>query len=495
MTDSIQTVLKAALRTHFGIFAHKSFQTVAPGACFERNWHLDAMACHLEQCRLGNIKRLMISLPPRSGKSIYSSVALPAFILGRDPTRQVINVSYSSDLAADLTRQFRMVINSDWYRGLFPHVQVFKDTDSEFVTGQGGFRYATSVGGTLTGRGCDIAILDDVIKPEEAASESTRSACIYWFQRTLLTRLNDKQNGVIIVIMQRLHENDLIGHILETDPHGWVHLDLPAIAQEPQRIQIGDNAFHDRQVGDVLHPAREPLWVLEQQKLLMGSAAFSAQYLQRPVPATGDIVKKDWFKRYDRVPSIEPSDQVVLSLDTANKAGPRNDPSVCTTWLIKEKQYYLLDVTRTWLAFPDLRRFAIEHYLARRASAVLVEDAGSGTALIQELQRYGGINVIPCKPKGDKRDRLIGKTATIKSGRVHLPVEAPWLGVFEHEVLGFPNVRYDDQVDSLTQFLIWADEKTHVTFSYDMGEDHEIGAPSVDAVLAMPRSFFLSTSW
>jgi len=279
-------------------------------------------------------------------------------------------------------------------------------------------------------------------------------------------------------------------YLLETDPNGWDHLDLPAIAEEPQDIAIGNGLVRHRDVGDLLHPDREPLWVLDQQKMLMGTTAFSAQYLQRPVPATGNIVKRGWLKYYDSLPLRETGDLVVQSWDTAQKAQQRNDPSVGTTWLIKKKEFYLLDVLSERLDFPDLQKRVIDHYQKYQANVVLIEDSVSGTSLLQAMRRVGGINAIDCKPEGDKIMRLHAQTPIIEAGRVFLPKTAPWLSDFEREVLGFPNVRHDDQVDSLSQFLKWADARTHPSFSYDMGWDDDNGAPTAEAVLGMR-----STSW
>src|SRR5882672_7668010 len=221
-------LLDAVLRNDFCSFLRKCFNTIAPDTPFVENWHLHATAWELLRVRDGKVNRLIFNQPPRSLKSISVSVAYVAWVLGHDPTRRVIVVSYANDLAIELHRQFRMVIDAPWYRALLPAMRPAKDSGTELVTTAGGSRYATSVGGTLTGRGADLIVIDDPLKAEEAMSELARKRVIDWYAGTLVSRLNDKNNGPIIVVMQRLHENDLAGHVLGLG--GWEHLDLPAIA-------------------------------------------------------------------------------------------------------------------------------------------------------------------------------------------------------------------------------------------------------------------------
>ena len=225
-------LLEAILRTDLRFFIRKVFATICPGEPYLHNWHIEAIAYQLERVFLGKTTRLLINQPPRSLKSICVSVAYVAWLLGRDPTRRVIAVSYSGDFAAELHRQFRQVASSEWYAALFPHTRWAKETGLEFVTTLGGGRYATSVGGTLTGRGADLIVIDDPLNAAEAQSEAARKRVIDWFGGSLVSRLNDKRTGTIVAVMQRLHEDDLAGHVLRQG--GWEHLDLPAIAVEEQ---------------------------------------------------------------------------------------------------------------------------------------------------------------------------------------------------------------------------------------------------------------------
>jgi predicted phage terminase large subunit-like protein len=463
MNDYSRDMLNDALRHDFPSFIQRTFQTVAPGQDYLHNWHVEAIAWHLEQCRKGNIKRLIINVPPRYLKSICASVAFPAYLLGYDPTRRVICASYANELTAKHARDCRAVMESDFYKQLFPQTRLNpnKRAELDFETTRQGYRYGTSIGGALTGRGANYLVIDDIIKPTDAMSEVHRENVKQWYDGTLYSRLDSKKDDVIILVMQRVHVDDLVGYLLDKSDD-WVHLELPAIADEPQTIAMGDDTYHYRQVGDILHGEREPLEILEKIRAEMGSALFSAQYQQRPVPVEGNLVKWSWFGFYANPPAHDADGRIIQSWDTAAKAGELNDYSVCTTWLKKDAGYYLLDVLRDRLDYPSLKKRVIEMSHRFAAHSVLIEDMSSGTQLIDDL-RYGEtkstVRPIAFKPVGDKITRMSNQSATIESGKVFLPENASWLDDFKSELLAFPNGRHDDQVDSVSQFLTWAEEQ------------------------------------
>jgi predicted phage terminase large subunit-like protein len=448
-------LLDSRSRDSFAFFIRRTFQTVVPGQTYQDNWHIQAIAWHLEQCATGGITRLIITVPPRYLKSICGSVAFPAWVLGQQPSRRIICASYSESLARKHSRDCRTVMQETWYRRIFPGTRLNprKNTEPEFETTALGSRYATSVGGTLTGRGGDIIVIDDPLKPDEAMSKSGRSTVNEWFDSTLYSRLDDKRNGVIIVIMQRLHLEDLVGHVLQKEGP-WVHLNLPVVGDVDQDVDIGPGKVHRRRAGELLHPARESDAVLTDIKSNLGSFKYSAQYQQCPVPAEGEIIKSSWFRSYQQTPTQEPGDRIVQSWDTASKAEEMHDYSVCTTWLVKGKDYYLLHVLRVKLLYPELKRAIIDQALAFGAAEIIIEDKGSGTQLIQDLQGEPGIpRPIAFKPDTDKVTRMSAGSARIEAGQVHLPHQASWLEDFRSELLQFPSGQYDDQVDSLSQFL------------------------------------------
>jgi predicted phage terminase large subunit-like protein len=455
---SNKAVVRAAIHQDFGAFVVKVFQTLHPGNEYMHSRHVDAMTYALMQVYRGSTRRLVINVPPRHLKSVCVSIAFVAWALGHNPSLKFACVSYSDKLATDLARQFRKVITSDWYRALFPNVQLCKDTETECETTKGGKRFVVTVGGSFTGRGADIIIIDDVINVEDAQSDKLRHRANEWYRESIIARLDDKAKGAIILVAQRLHEDDLCGQVLRKG--GWSHLNLPAIAEEDQEISIGPNAVYRRKMGEVLHPEREPLAVLEEIKRDMRSVAFSAQYQQRPVPPEGNIIKRDWIRWYQTLPIRTPDAQVVQSWDIASTTADTSDWSVCTTWLMIRPTYYLLDVWRGRLQFPDLRHKVIELAREHKPNCLLIEEAGPGLHLVQELRAnpVPGVPVpIGILPEKSKEDRMMAQSVRFESGQVYLPEQAPWLAEYLHELLAFPSSRFDDQCDATSQFLQWAE--------------------------------------
>jgi hypothetical protein len=245
------------LRSNFPPFAVKAFNIVNPGEELNLTVAFTAIAHRLSEVVQGNTRRLIINVPPRSGKSLLTSIALPAFVLGRDPKRRIICASYSSELALKLARDCRALIQHSAYQRLFPATVIAgKNSETEFETAQGGFRYATSVGGTLTGRGGNLIIIDDPMKPEDAQSAAGRERVWQWFTGTLGSRLDNKAEDAIVLVMQRLHVDDLSGRLLQQG--GWEPLAIPAIAETEQVLTIAPGCIHVRKPGDVLDPGREP---------------------------------------------------------------------------------------------------------------------------------------------------------------------------------------------------------------------------------------------
>ena len=448
-------VLNAILRQNFPSFVRKVFITLSPGQPFIPCWHIAAMAYRLEQVRRGEITRLIINLPPRSLKSIAASVAFPAYVLGQDPTRRIICASYSADLSHKHANDFRAVLVSPWYRRLFPATRIGarKDSEGEIELTRRGFRLATSVGGTLTGRGGDIVIIDDPLKPLDAHYEPKRSAVNQWYANTLLSRLDDKRTGAIIIVMQRVHIDDLCGFVLGQSDQ-WTVLNLPAIAEHAEEVPLEVGTYYHRAVGEVLSHEREPLDTLEQLRLQLGSDLFSAQYQQAPVPPGGAMIKRQWIQRYTEPPPASRCLSVLQSWDTAAKGGPDNDWSVCTTWQqTRDCQWYLLDVWRARVDYPTLKARVEELACRWQARQVLIEEAGTAIGLIQELRsRVPGITAV--KPDRDKITRMSLASATFEARQVHLPERGAWLPELEAELFAFPGSRHDDQVDSVSQALL-----------------------------------------
>jgi predicted phage terminase large subunit-like protein len=461
MTEINQEFFRALMRRRLSLFVHDGFAHTQ-GQPLIANWHIQTICWHLEQVAKGKCRRLIITMPPRSLKSFIGSVAFPAWLLGQDPTRKVLTMSYSRELSARLTGDYRQLIATPAFRQLFPGMRPGrKNTEIEQYTSKGGFRYATSVGGTLTGQGGDILIVDDPIKADGAMSEAERNSVNNWFRNTVFTRLDNKLVGSIIILMQRLHQDDLVGHLTEEDGHGWTVVSIPAIATEDWSYRISDQPgreYPHRVEGEVLDPLREPLSVLDEIKRNIGTDRFSAQYQQIPVPPGGNLVRREWLIDCDELPDLQEANAIVQSWDTASNAEERNDFSVCTTWAVFGDQYYLVDVFRRRVEFPALKEAALSLIKRYRPNILMIENAGTGQSLRQELlvalreRRRRPVLHSPT-PRGDKITRVAGVTALLEQGRVRIPKEAKWRDEFLKEVLGFPSGKHDDQVDSLEQFL------------------------------------------
>jgi predicted phage terminase large subunit-like protein len=452
-----QREIDAALRLDLSLFAERSFLQLQPGTPFLPNWHIELMAAKLRDCALGKIRRLIINIPPRYMKSLTASVAFPAWLLGIDPTAQIVAVSYAQELANKHSLDCRAVIESDWYRRLFPatRLSASKNAVTEYATTKRGFRMATSVGGTLTGRGGEYIIIDDPIKPDDAASESVRTRGNDWFDGVLYTRQNNKNTSCIIIVMHRLHEDDLVGHVLEQEE--WEVLSLPAIAEEDQAFTVdtpwGEQTF-TRSTGGILHPAFESEEALKNTRATIGEYNFAGQYQQSPAPLGGGMVKKEWLKYY-KPGALPKFDQIIVSCDTGNKPTELADYSAITVWGYFDPNMYLLHVYRAKIDYPNLKRALIDIAARYHADVVLIEEKASGIQLLQELREAQVRGVKGYEPKGDKAMRLYAQCATIENGGLWLPAEAPWLPEYVHELTTFPGSKHDDMVDATSQVLEW----------------------------------------
>src|SRR5262249_21238862 len=295
-----------------------------------------------------------------------------------------------------------------------PHPK--RNTESEFMTTARGLRKAVSLGGAVTGHGADILIIDDMMKADDARSETERQRVHEFYEQTLFSRLNDKQNGAIIAIQQRLHEEDLAGYLLAKG--NFTHLELKAIAEEDEEPPLGGGRIYRRRKGEPLFPEREPITTLEEIRKEIGSAVFSAQYQQNPVPPDGNRLRWEWFGTYDERPPRPFFQMVVQSWDTAVTAEPKSDFSVCTTWGLREGKWYLLDVYRARLEYPALKRKVVELRDRWQADPVVVEKANTGYPLWQEFrsERLGRLELYT--PRDDKETRFAVQTDKIERGIV-----------------------------------------------------------------------------
>jgi predicted phage terminase large subunit-like protein len=456
MANSTLTSATAILRKDFVAFLTRAFHWLDPGSDFVPRWYVRYLAYELLECQAGNRPRMTISMPPRYGKSTIVSVIFVAWLLGHDPALRIFCVSYAQELAFKHSATFRILVEADWYRELCPKFQLDpnKCSEREVRTLANGYRYATSVGGPGTGLGGSIVILDDIIKAADANSEVARNSVINWMKNTLFSRPDNKAKQKLIVVGQRLHLQDPIGNLLEGGT-GWHPVTLPAIAEEIRTYKLArltGAAEYTPELGEVLDPVREPLEVLKQIMADMGAANFNAQYQQRPEYQEDAYINWEWFKRYEKPPPA--FDFVFLSVDPAIATNSTADWSVCLVMGVLGDDNYILHDERKRLGFDALAIRLDQLATTFRADSILIEKAGIGISLIGRLQEEKKHAIDHAPPRGSKKERLLAVLPVLETGHVWVPREAPWLETCRSEFLAFPNGRFDDQVDSLSQFLI-----------------------------------------
>ena len=449
----IRRHLDAASRLHFSFFLRRVMGTVNPGASYCHNWHIDAISEYLAACATGEITRLIINLPPRMLKSTLVSVAWPAWLLGHQPSMRMMVASYAQSLSIKHSTDCRLVVESPWYQRVFPEMRLSRDQNEKekFATTARGYRLAVSVGGSAIGEGGNILVVDDPINPLQVGHRLQRDRVNQWFDHTFVSRLDDKKRGAIVVVMQRLHAQDLSGYLLEKG--GWEQLSLPAIATETTWVQIGAVSYA-RAEGEALHSKRESLVMLERTKRELGSANFNAQYQQAPVTTVGALIKPHWFPRF-KASTLAGEGKYVQSWDTAVKAGMAHDASACATFLMVDGMHHLVDMLTVRLEYPDLKRLMVSHASRFNPETVLIEDKASGQSLLQDLRRETDLALCAIMPSEDKLTRMTRVTPLMEAGKLALPVNAPWLAAFEAEFFAFPDGGHDDQSDAVSQYLNW----------------------------------------
>ena len=331
---------------------------------------------------------------------------------------------------------------------------------SELVTTAGGGRYATSVGGTLTGRGADLIVIDDPLKAEEAMSEAARKRVIDWYAGTLVSRLNDKEHGPIVVVMQRLHENDLAGHLL--DQGGWEHLDLPAIAVDDSVVPLGRGKVMTRRIGDILHPERESKDALDRTKAEIGSLMFSAQYQQRPIPLEGNLIRRDWFRFYDALPK---SSAQAYRAELGHRHDDGRHQRLFRLHDMADDQSGLLPGRRIprppRIPCPSTQSCQSRGRARRRHRP----DRGCGSRHGSFCRTFGTTCRTECHARLVESRRAAKRIAwwpsrpRLRQGTSTSHAKPTGSTRFLLELLAFPNGRHDDQVDSVSQFLNWASQR------------------------------------
>jgi predicted phage terminase large subunit-like protein len=452
--DSVdkEAALYVAARRSLYWFVQLGFEVLEPGQEYLDSWHVETICWHLQQLYEGNNRRQIINIYPRSLKSFIASVCFPAWVLGRNPGAKFLCISYGEDLSKDLSLKSKQLMQSALYTTLFPHTKLadIENTATKFWTTANGYRQATTVAGATTGFGADFIVVDDPIKGTDANSAHILEKTSKAFAESILTRLNNPKKGVIAVVMQRLHPNDLTGHLLEHG--GWELLRIPARAEQLEHYQRYNDVYH-RQPGELLQPALLGETELKERRMVMGSVAFETQYQQNPLPPGGTIFLWEWFKFYRKPPTAE---FVIQSYDTATSSSTSADYTVCQTWVITGGCMFIVDLQRFRGSHVELLKRAELLEERHKPDAIICEGVGSGIPFYQEMRATFGKRVFCDAPRIEKAVRALAVTPVLERGKVYLPAEAAWLPEFRAEILSFGNGKHDDQVDCMVQFIRWA---------------------------------------
>jgi predicted phage terminase large subunit-like protein len=450
-------------------FVKAAWHVVEPATEMAWGWHIEAICEHLEAATRGEIRRLVVNIPPRHMKSLLVTVFWPAWVWATFPEKRWLFSSYAEQLSVKHSVVCRRVIQSDWYQRRWGHVFSLtgdQNAKIKFENDHTGFRMATSVKGTATGEGGDFIVVDDPHKVDEVTSELQRQSVLDWWDQTMSTRLNNPSTGCRVIIMQRLHEEDLTGHVLTRG--GWTHLCLPAEFEDEHPTPWA--ADPRQKPGELLWGAHVTQVYLDEKKKDLGSYGFAGQYQQRPAPMEGGILRREWWAYYDEVPQV---DELVQSWDLAFKDTKDSDFVVGQVWARNGANKFLLHQIRERLDFPatierikDMTSWVEERYPQHSSHRIWIEDAANGPAVIAAL-RNELPGVIPVKPLGSKEARAHSAAAQIESGNVYLlgkrrpdgqaydrEATPGWVQDFVEECAAFPNAAHDDQVDAMSQALV-----------------------------------------
>ena len=431
------------------------FAVIASRKTYQMPPHLQLLDDHLYQLATGRIKRLMVFMPPRSGKSELCSKYFPAWFIGRFRQR-VILTSYEATFAASWGRLARDVL-TEWGPPIFG-VSVSQQSSAgdwwelDGAQGQRGVMMTAGVGGAITGKGANLLIIDDPVKnAEEAQSATYREKAWQWFTSTAYTRL--EPDGRVLIIQTRWHDDDLSGRILKEIPDDWQVVSLPAIAERDEAYEIAGCPPFTRAEGDALWPTRFSAERLAQIRADVGGTVWASLYQQRPTPDGGLIWHREWFKRYSALGGLPQFERIIQAVDTAFKTGIASDYSVIATWGYTHNAIYLLDIWRQRVEYPELKRALADQAAKWKPHIIYVEDAASGQSIIQELGRETMLPIVALKPLGSKEARAAAVSPLVESGKVYIPDSAPWVNDWLEEHVAFPRGAHDDMVDTTSMAL------------------------------------------
>ena len=480
-------------KVDFLTFVRKTAPTLVSG--FKMGRHIELLCDRLQKVADGDIKRLMVFLPPRSSKSLIASKIFPAWYIGREPNHEIMSISHSDQLASDFGRSVRDIVNTEDFQRIFRGVSLRSDVKAagKWKTNQNGSYYAAGVRSQIAGRGAHLALLDDVMSEEDSFSEAGRRYIKEWWPSGLRTRL--MPNGAIIIINTRYHFDDLCGWLLKQESDlsesKWEVISIPAWLDETAAnllgLEEGTSYFPEWKPDDVLK--------LDEHEIRQsnGSRYWDALYMQNPSPEDGGIIKKNWFQwwEYEDPPTCE---FIIQTYDTAFSTRKTADYSVIQTWgifhQIEEDDYgyenvipclILLGNTKDRFEYPELRRTAQHLYQKHRPDVCIVEKKASGQSLIQDMRR-AGLPVLEYLPDRDKVSRVYASTPIMESGRLYIPRGKEWAGDLHDEALAFPNGAHDDQVDAMTMAIQYMRDSWNVTHPEDPDWEDDVNPRRIKRV-------------
>lgn len=433
-------------------FVRQAWHVVEPSTPLVGNWHIAVICDRVQALMEGQLgkQNLIINVPPGSMKSTIISVCLPAWMWIHNPSWRGLFASGNEKIALRDSMKCRYILDSEWFKSLFhPDWQFASDQNAKghYVNTKQGFRQSISAGSGITGTRGSAILVDD---PNDAAGgKADRDAINSWWDDAAYNRLNDLKTGHRCIIQQRLHEEDLTGHILATDAQDW---DLLVIRQE---FELGDEQPWDPRTveGELFFPARFPQEVVEAEKRIKGSTGYAGQHQQRPAPKEGAIFRRGYVKFYDPALPLPVFKRKIMSWDTAFKEKEENDPSCGLLAGETDLGIYLLDHTLGRMGYPALKEKAKTWAAAHHPTALLIEDKASGQSLIQELRQETSLPVVPIQVEADKVSRAWAIVPTWEAGRIYLPDGIPWVDTFLTELYTFPRSVHKDQVDAFTQLV------------------------------------------
>ena len=446
----------------FYYFVKKAFPISFPGETFQDNWHIQAICNYVEKMVKGDVQNLIVNIPPRHMKSVIFNVMLPCWRLAINPSEKFIFVTHSQDLITRDSNKCRDLIQSPWYQERFPDVKLVKSTEAQFTTSKGGYRMGFGMAGGVTGTGANWVVVDDPIKAGDSKSDATKNTANYIYDNAIFNRVNDVQKDKRIVVMQRLAQDDLTGHLLDSDLP-FEHLCLPLI-YEGVRFTSSFGFVDPRKDGELLWEERFPRKEMEDIRKALGERDFAGQYQQRPGAVAGNIFKKEWFETRE-----SPTNFIArfISFDTAATSKENSAYSAAIVGeLLPDYRLFIRHVWRDKVDFPQLQQ-KVEELIKRWGydlHSIVIENKSSGISLVQTLEQSldseTAEKLVAFNPPAslNKEGRAELASLWCEKGCVVFPPpseEFEWLFDFEEEIFLAPNSRYMDMTDAFGQLILY----------------------------------------